>query len=227
MHPVNALKTLVMKRLKELGLSKPELARRLGYRNINKGMRRIDAVLNAEGDEELTIRMLKELHLTEAKQRIALTDQELRKAKELLARRVVEREKFRRSLTLISSFEPTNWLGRWGAFLGSQVLLPLLGDQVSREEELAEVIRHFHQKLGVRYPEKGPPLDIFGFYYHRTYDHGFLCDREANLIREDHHHVAPTAIYILPTHDIDISQPNLIEEPQRGTRKGENHDQAE
>ena len=47
-----AIATLIRSRMIELGLSRGEFAKRLGYRNIAKGIRRIDAL--CEGDIEGT-----------------------------------------------------------------------------------------------------------------------------------------------------------------------------
>ena len=43
-----AIATLIQSRMTELGLSRGEFAKRLGYKNIAKGIRRIDAL--CEGD---------------------------------------------------------------------------------------------------------------------------------------------------------------------------------
>jgi hypothetical protein len=51
-----AIATLIRSRMTELGLSRGELAKRLGYKNIAKGIRRIDAL--CEGDIEGTKQVL-------------------------------------------------------------------------------------------------------------------------------------------------------------------------
>jgi hypothetical protein len=51
-----AIVTLIRSRMTELGLSRGEFARRLGYKNIAKGIRRIDAL--CEGDFEGTKQVL-------------------------------------------------------------------------------------------------------------------------------------------------------------------------
>jgi hypothetical protein len=51
-----AIATLIRSRMAELGLSRGELAKRLGYKNIAKGIRRIDAL--CEGDVEGTKQFL-------------------------------------------------------------------------------------------------------------------------------------------------------------------------
>jgi hypothetical protein len=51
-----AIATLIRSRLTELGLSRGEFAKRLGYRNIAKGIRRIDAL--CDGDLEGTKQFL-------------------------------------------------------------------------------------------------------------------------------------------------------------------------
>ncbi len=132
MHPVNALKTLVNRRLKELGLRKSQLVQELGYRNTAKGLRRIDAILDGELDEELTRRVAKVLMISRAELERALADQHARKEREHLERETVERAAFRRSLTLIRTYDPQNWLGRLWMWRSSQVPLPPLDDEVSR-----------------------------------------------------------------------------------------------
>src|ERR1700737_5617334 len=47
-----AIATLIRSRMTEIGLSRGEFAKRLGYKNIAKGIRRIDAL--CEGDIEGT-----------------------------------------------------------------------------------------------------------------------------------------------------------------------------
>jgi hypothetical protein len=47
-----AIATLIRSRMNELALSRGELAKRLGYKNISKGIRRIDALCT--GDVEAT-----------------------------------------------------------------------------------------------------------------------------------------------------------------------------
>ena len=51
-----AIATLIRSRMTELGLSRGEFAKRLGYKNIAKGIRRIDAL--CEGDVEGTKQFL-------------------------------------------------------------------------------------------------------------------------------------------------------------------------
>ena len=51
-----AIATLIRSRMTELGLSRGEFAKRLGYKNIAKGIRRIDAL--CEGDIEGTKQFL-------------------------------------------------------------------------------------------------------------------------------------------------------------------------
>jgi hypothetical protein len=51
-----AIATLIRSRMTELGLSRGEFAKRLGYKNIAKGIRRIDAL--CEGDLEGTKQFL-------------------------------------------------------------------------------------------------------------------------------------------------------------------------
>jgi len=51
-----AISTLIRSRMTELGLSRGEFAKRLGYKNIAKGIRRIDAL--CEGDVEGTKQFL-------------------------------------------------------------------------------------------------------------------------------------------------------------------------
>ena len=51
-----AIATLIRSRMTELGLSRGEFAKRLGYKNVAKGIRRIDAL--CEGDIEGTKQFL-------------------------------------------------------------------------------------------------------------------------------------------------------------------------
>ena len=51
-----AIATLIRSRMTELGLSRGEFAKRLGYKNLAKGMRRIDAL--CDGDIEGTKQFL-------------------------------------------------------------------------------------------------------------------------------------------------------------------------
>src|ERR1700716_2471922 len=51
-----AIATLIRSRMTELGLTRGELSKRLGYKNIAKGIRRIDAL--CEGDLEGTKQLL-------------------------------------------------------------------------------------------------------------------------------------------------------------------------
>ena len=51
-----AIATLIRSRMTELGLSRGEFAKRLGYKNIAKGIRRIDAL--CDGDLEGTKQFL-------------------------------------------------------------------------------------------------------------------------------------------------------------------------
>ncbi|HEY8650113.1 MAG TPA: hypothetical protein VIL70_04285 [Chthoniobacterales bacterium] len=54
-----AIAVLIRSRMTELGLSRGELSKRLGYKNIAKGIRRIDAL--CEGDFEGTKQFLEAL----------------------------------------------------------------------------------------------------------------------------------------------------------------------
>lgn len=196
MHPVNALKSLVMQRLKALGLSKAELATKLGYSNVNKGMRRVDALLDAEFDEELTQRVAKVLFISKGELRKALSDQELRKAKEVLAKGETERSAFSPSITLITAFKPQ---GMWSRLVWSRVcVIPLskFADAASWEEERAEVVHQFYDWLEKRREEHGSDDQLSGFYYHQTYDHGYLFDRQGRMIREDHYHVSRASVFV-------------------------------
>ncbi len=225
MHPVNALKSLVIRRLEELGLRKSQLASELGYRNTAKGLRRIDAVLNAELDEDLTRRVAKILRIPKAELDRALADQHARKEKERSVIQAAERAAFRRSLTLIRAWEPPSIRARQGWWLVCQIPIPSLDPGLPREDELEAVTHHYRRWLIER--STGPSAELSGFYYHRGYDHGFLFDRQATLLREDHHHVAPSQIYIIPTRHIDSSETTRIGETQRGTSEGDRHDQAQ
>ena len=51
-----AIATLIRSRMTELGLSRGEFAKRLGYKNVAKGIRRIDAL--CDGDIEGTKQFL-------------------------------------------------------------------------------------------------------------------------------------------------------------------------
>ena len=58
-----AIATLIRSRMTELGLSRGELAKQLGYKNIAKGIRRIDAL--CDGDLEGTKQFLDVLRFNE------------------------------------------------------------------------------------------------------------------------------------------------------------------
>jgi len=49
-----AIATLIRSRMTELGLSRGEFAKRLGYKNIAKGIRRIDRATSKERSRFLT-----------------------------------------------------------------------------------------------------------------------------------------------------------------------------
>jgi hypothetical protein len=96
-----AIATLVRSRMIELGLSRGELAKRLGYKNIAKGIRRIDAW--RDGDLEGTKQFLNvlpqalELSAETVKRALDQTVRELESAEkqEAEARDKIWRENFR------------------------------------------------------------------------------------------------------------------------------------
>jgi hypothetical protein len=96
-----AIATLVRSRMIELGLSRGELAKRLGYKNIAKGIRRIDAL--RDGDLEGTKQFLDvlpqalELSAETVKRALDQTVRELESAEkqEAEARDKIWRENFR------------------------------------------------------------------------------------------------------------------------------------
>ena len=56
---------LLEKRRKEQGLSKKEMVLKLGYLNINRGIRRVNAIENGEVIREVTVKMMRILGVTQ------------------------------------------------------------------------------------------------------------------------------------------------------------------
>ncbi len=203
MQPINALRSLVTRRLKELGLRRSALAQAIGYRNTNKGMRRVEALLDAQLDVELAQRVAKVLMIPKVELERALEDQRARKEKERIEQEEIEREKFTPSLTLIKPDAPQT-VGGWRLWsLMGLVDLPPFETTIPWEEERAEVFRCFAERLEELAEDANPGFRLSGFYYHRSYDHGFLFDTQGNLIREDNHHVMPSSVWVIPTVNIE------------------------
>ncbi len=185
-------------------MRKFQLAHLLGYCNTARGLRRIDAILDAELDEELTRRVARVLMISRAELERALADQRARKEEERLQVQARERAAFRRCLTLIRAYDPPSIQARQGWRLASQIPLPALAANTPWTDECAEAVHYFRSWLDDQPPDSGPDLQLSGFYYHRSYDHGFLFDAEANMIREEQHHVSPSSIYIIPVVEIEL-----------------------
>ena len=96
-----AIAALIRSRLTELGLSRGEFAKRLGYKNIAKGIRRIDAMFegNIEGTKQFMDVLPQALETSAEIVRLALNQTvreiELAEQKEAEARDKIWRENFR------------------------------------------------------------------------------------------------------------------------------------
>ena len=155
-----AIATLIRSRMTELGLSRGEFVKRLGYRNIAKGIRRIDAL--CEGDVEGTKQFLDvlpqalETSAETVKRALDQTVRELELAEkqEAEARDKIWRENFRpHAIILTERTVPSPIFV--AAIIGVEKLLRI---DLDATEGLVSFVRQALDHLPERVPAFGKPI---------------------------------------------------------------------
>ena len=176
-----AIATLIRSRMTELGLSRGEFAKRLGYKNIAKGIRRIDAL--CEGDLEGTKQFLDAL--PQALQTSADTvkraldhtvrELELAEKKEAAARDKIWRENFcPHAIILTERTVPSPIFV--AAIIGVEKLLRI---DLDLTQEPVSFVRQMLDRLPERVPAFGKPL---GFVINYSPDKAVRFDRNGQPI---------------------------------------------
>lgn len=188
---MNPIAKLVSETMKKKDVSRIGLVQMLGYRNTNKGLRRIDALLQSgSGNKELLAKIAEALGIEREKMTKALTE-----THELIRqqREAYERNRFKphiyvqhslsrpRSITIVGCLG----VGRF-KFISVPLEIIALPLQQQIEPISALIKQHYREKEG-KCPMFG---EIIGYIYRHSFDEGmgFSAQGElinANLKRQD------------------------------------------
>ena len=182
-YPQNPLARLINTRMAEVGISRVDLMKRLGYANPSRGLRRFDDFLTTG---RITTHLLKNLpevlgmDAAEVEAEAATTRQQIANAEETAAR-----ERFRPYILVLTELPPGI---RFPAFAqmfawGQKVVgLPGEFDQLSSSQQVKQAARIVRHHFG----ENGGELcavwgTITGYRLQRTYDHAVILNTDGTI----------------------------------------------
>jgi hypothetical protein len=155
-----AIATLIRSRLTELGLSRGEFAKRLGYRNIAKGIRRIDALCDGdlEGTKQFLDALPQALETSSDTVKLALEqtvrELELAEKQEAEARDKLWRENFRPHAIILTEHTVPSPIFV-AAMIGVEKLLRI---DLDATQGPVSFVRQVLDRLPERVPAFGKPI---------------------------------------------------------------------
>jgi len=165
---MNALSKLINRSIKKLNITKPELIKEIGFKNINKGMRRLNLLIETLDDKhELLAKIAKVLKVSEM---------DIQKAQAHSLQALVNDKNSKSKPRINLSFKPNlSRMTKWA--VSSQLKQPNFNSQLTLEEELKEVclIYQSHQVKFKRFTQ--------GFCYVRKYSERYDFDENCQLIK--------------------------------------------
>ncbi len=180
---MNPLQLLIYNKLKEVYLSKPELVRSLGYKNVSKGIRNLESFLES-GDpkgfpfwEQIpeVLNLSPETFNSTLKQTVLANEEELRK-------------KFKPSVVLRFDRVPT---AVWTLALAPSIWKTEIPEHIQSlpyEEELSEVVE-IAKGLDLAYRAKG-------FTYFRKFDESIDFDKEGAVVNKNKEYILEPVAYL-------------------------------
>ena len=168
---MNVLQRVVQDEMNALGLKRSELIQRMGYKNISKGLRRLDALLDTlEGSERFLPLLQFALSIPDEKLQAAVSELQ----EQLMA---AERAVFKPIIQVIPTRRPSP------VFVAAlvpkllNIAVPEDLSSLSVEEEMS-IVCDLYRKHREEYQgwAKGK-----GIVYHRSYDESFEFDQDCRL----------------------------------------------
>lgn len=176
---MNPLQRLVHEAIRSQGMTRAELARRMGYTNISKGLRRLDALLyDLEGSDRLLPLLQKALSLPDAQLKVAVSQLQEKRIAE-------ERARFKPIIQVIPATTPSPIFV--AALVPRLLNIPVPGDLPSlpADEEFSIVCGLYRKHRGAH---KGWARGK-GAIYHRYYDERIELDADCKMVKTHDHSI--------------------------------------
>jgi hypothetical protein len=176
-----AIATLIRSRMTELGLSRGELAKRLGYKNLPKGIRRIDVLCDGdlEGTKQFLDALPQALETSAETVKLALEETvreiELVERQEAEARDKIWRENFRPHAIILTERSVPSPIFV-AAIIGVEKLLRI---DLDATQGPMSFVRHVLNRLPEEVPAFGKPI---GFVINYSPDQAVRFDRNGQPI---------------------------------------------
>ncbi len=172
---MNPLKHAIERKLESLGMTREALAQRMGYRNIPKGLRRLDDFIEHLSHRETLLPVLESI--------LADREGELREAATLHARQLLEEQKrrFKPWLQIIPSSRPSPL---FVAALCPGLLNQVLPEDIATwpEDEQFTFVRRLFREHQTGYPQGW--VHGKGFIYQRHVDESLEFDDKGHLVQK-------------------------------------------
>ncbi len=163
----STLQEVVLQKIQEKDLSRPQLIQAIGYKNISKGLRKLDIYLSSlkAPDDAFVKNLLRVLEID------GLTFYRSIQATLASMDRAAEKE-FKPYLVLEINFQPRPWFAAQAMYHQRTVKVPFDLQQLSFEEEAASVKALYEERVkNLSYESK-----VTGFKYFRRHNYCLVFD---------------------------------------------------
>jgi hypothetical protein len=164
---VSTLQEVVLQKIQEKELSRPQLIQAIGYKNISKGLRKLDIYLSSlqAPDDAFVKNLLRVLEID------GLTFYRSIKATLASMDRAAEKE-FKPYLVLEINFQPRPWFAAQAIYHQRTVQVPFDLQQLPFEEEVASVKALYEERVkNLSYESR-----VIGFEYYRRHNYCLVFD---------------------------------------------------
>ena len=164
---VSTLQEVVLQKIQEKDLSRPQLIQAIGYKSIPKGLRRLDIYLSSlkAPDDAFAKNLLRVLEID------GLTFYRSIQATLASMDREAEKE-FKPYLVLEINFQPRPWFAAQAIYHQRTVQIPFDLQQLAFEEEVAAVKALYEKRVKNLPYESG----VTGFKYYRRHNYCLIFD---------------------------------------------------